>query len=97
MKVTTETISDLTPNEALQAARDFFLGPGSEPTAWLETESDTHLSFCTFRGNLAIAAFEDPVTPSRTRVRITTLREEGLVPRLIARLDSLSHRTTGAQ
>ncbi len=90
MNVTTETTSDLTPEQALQAARDFFLGPGAEPAAWLETESGRHLSLCTFRGNLAVAVFEDPEVPTRTRVRITTLREEGLVPRLIAHLDSVS-------
>jgi hypothetical protein len=97
LKVTTETTSDLTPEQALRAARDFFLGPGSEPTAWLETESDTHLSLCTFRGNLAIAVFEDPAVPTRTRVRITTLREEGLVPRLIAHLDSASAQPAASQ
>ncbi len=95
--MTTETTSELTPGQALQAARDFFLGPGAEPTAWLETESSTHLSFCTFRGNLAVAVYEDPEAPTRTRVRITTLREEGLVPRLIAHLSSVSAGSAAAQ
>ena len=85
--MTTETSNELAPAEVLAAARDFFLGDDRLADAWVDTESDTHISFCTFRGNLSIAAFPDPGVGGGTRVRVTTLREEGIVPRLLAYLD----------
>ncbi|WP_423929534.1 hypothetical protein [Candidatus Palauibacter sp.] len=81
--MTTETASALAPGDVLAAARDFFLGANRMADAWIDTESDTHITFCTFRGNLAVAAFADPQAPDATRVRVTTLREEGIVPRLL--------------
>lgn len=84
--MTTETVSALAPADVLAAARDFFLGDDRLVDAWVDTESDTHIAFCTFRGNLAVAAFPDPRGPDGTRVRVTTLREEGIVPRLLAYL-----------
>lgn len=84
--MTTETASPLTPGDVLAAARDFLLGADRMADAWIDSESDTHLTFCTFRGNLSIAAFPDPDPDAggATRVRVTTLREEGIVPRLLA-------------
>ena len=84
--MTTETASAMAPGEVLAAARDFFLGADRMADAWIDTESDTHITFCTFRGNLSIAAFADPEAAGATRVRVTTLREEGIVPRLLAHL-----------
>ncbi|WP_419941626.1 hypothetical protein [Candidatus Palauibacter sp.] len=81
--MTTETASALAPGDVLAAARDFFLGANRMADAWIDTESDTHITFCTFRGNLSVAAFADPQAPDATRVRVTTLREEGIVPRLL--------------
>lgn len=84
--MTTEIVSALAPAEVLAAAREFFLGDGRMADAWVDTESDTHIAFCTFRGNLAVAAFPDPAGPDATRIRVTTLREEGIVPRLLSHL-----------
>lgn len=84
--MTTETTSRMTPEEVLSAVRHFFMGPDSLHSAWLETESDTHVSFGTFRGNLAVAAFPDPREEAPTRVRISTLREESAVGRLVTYL-----------
>ena len=84
--MTTEIASALAPADVLAATRDFFLGDDRMVDAWVDTESDTHIAFCTFRGNLAVAAFPDPAVPTGTRVRVTTLREEGIVPRLISYL-----------
>jgi len=87
--MTTETTLSIPPRDVLEAARDFFLAPDRLADAWIESESDSHVSFCTFRGNLAIGAAPDADEPSRTRVRLTTLREEGLVPRLVTFLKSV--------
>jgi len=86
--MTTETTISRPGDAVLRAARDFFQAPGRMADAWIESESDTHVSFCTFRGNLAVGVSPDPADPGRTRVRVTTLREEGLVPRLITFLTS---------
>ncbi|MYA33389.1 MAG: hypothetical protein F4164_03385 [Gemmatimonadales bacterium] len=84
--MTTETVSALAPADVLAATRDFFIGDDRMVDAWVDTESNTHIAFCTFRGNLSVAAFPDPAAPAGTRVRVTTLREEGIVPRLLAYL-----------
>ena len=85
--MTTEIASPLTPGDALAAVRTFFLGDDRIADAWIETESDSHITFCTFRGNLSVAAFPDSDAPGGTRIRVTTLREEGIVPRLLSYLD----------
>lgn len=82
--MTTEIVTSLAPARVLDAARSFFLGRDRMADAWMESESDSHVTFCTFRGNLSIAAFPDAGEPDGTRVRVTTLREEGMVPRLLA-------------
>jgi len=84
--VTTEMTSSLAPGAVLAAARRFFVGTNRLADAWIESESEAHIAFCTFRGNLSIAAFADPAHDTLTRVRVSTLREEGLVPRLVAYL-----------
>ncbi len=91
--MTTETSTTLTPADVLAAARDFFLGDDRMADAWVDTESDTHIAFCTFRGNLSVGAFPDPEAGNATRVRVTTLREEGIVPRLIAYLELAVERS----
>ncbi len=85
--MTTEILSRLSPEAALEAARSFFVGPDRMADAWIEGESATHLTLGTFRGNLSIGAFPDPEGSGRTRIRVTTLREEGIVPRLLKHLD----------
>lgn len=84
-----EITSELSPEEVLEAAKAFFLSAEAYHDAWLETESEGHLAFGTFRGNLAVAAFPDPTGEGHTRVRISTLREEGAVPRLATYLQTL--------
>ncbi|MDX1395640.1 MAG: hypothetical protein R3195_14755 [Gemmatimonadota bacterium] len=88
--MTREMTAPVAPADVLRAARDFFTGPGRMADAWIDSESDSHISFCTFRGNLAVGATPDPDAPGRSRVRVSTLREEGLVPRLVAYLGSLA-------
>lgn len=90
--MTSETTSSARPARVLDAARRFFTGTGRFADAWIDNESDTHVAFGTFRGNLAVAAFADPDDPERTRIRVSTLREEGLVPRLLTYLESLEDR-----
>jgi hypothetical protein len=87
--MTREITTGLSPESVLNAVRSFFMGRDSLHSAWLETESETHLSFGTFRGNLAVAAFPDPLGEAPTRVRVSTLREEGAVPRLLTYLRTL--------
>lgn len=94
--MTTETTTTLPPTEVLEAVREFFMGGDAYHEAWLERESESHLSFGTFRGNLAVAAFPDPAGEAPTRIRITTLREEGVVPRLLTYLQTLDRDTSGA-
>ena len=93
--MTVETRSSRPPREILEAARDFFLGPDRVADAWIESESETHLGLNTFRGNLSIAALPASDDGEETLVRITTLRDEGIVPRLLAYL-RLPSGTAGA-
>ena len=74
--MTTEIETVLAPDAVLDSARGFFLGADRFADAWIESESDTHVTFCTFRGNLSIAAYPDPANADATRVRVTTLRDE---------------------
>ena len=87
--MTAETTTTLSAAEVLQAAKHFFLDDASLHSACLEVESGSHLSFSTFRGNLVVAAFPDPEREAPTRIRISTLREEGAVPRLLMYLRTL--------
>lgn len=93
--MTTETTTAIAPGAVLQAAKEFFTGPRRVADAWIDSESDSHLSFCTFRGNLSVSAVPDPEETGGSRVRISTLRDEGLVPRLVAYLN-LRSSTAGA-
>lgn len=87
--MTFETTSSLSPGEVLAAARRYLAGGDGLPPAWLENESEGHLSFGTFRGNIAVAAFPDPSGEAPTRIRVTTLRDEGVVSRLMTYLGTL--------
>ena len=87
--MTRETTTTLAPGEVLAAARRFFTGPDRMADAWIDGESDTHVAFATFRGNLAVSAVPDPSVPGRSLVRVSTLRDEGLVPRFLAWLATL--------
>lgn len=87
--MTTEITTRVPPAEVLEAVKRFFGGRKPFHDAWLENESEGHLSFGTFRGNIAVAAFPDPEGEAPTRVRVSTLREEGAVPRLLTYLRTL--------
>ena len=84
--MTTEIETSLPLDTVLEVVRSFFFGENAIANAWIETESETHMTCCTFRGNLSVAWFIDPQAPGKTKVRVTTLREEGVVPRLIAHI-----------
>lgn len=87
--MTTEITTSLSPSEVLRAVKRFFMGGDGYHSAWLDWESETHLTFGTFRGSLAVAAFPDPDAKGRSRVRVSTLREEHAVPRLMTYLTTL--------
>ena len=82
--MTNHTTVAASPAEALAAAREFFEA-GAGTRAWVEDESDTHISAATFRGNIAVAVRPGP-DGAGSAVRVTTLREEGIVPRLLAHM-----------
>ncbi len=84
--MTVEREVHLTPRDTIAAAKGFFLSSDRMGSAWIESESDSHLVLGTFRGNLAIAALSAG-SESRSRVRVSTLREEGIVPRLLTHLE----------
>ena len=52
--MTTETKSQLSSLQILEAARRFFLGDEPVCQAWLESESDTSLTFNTFKTNIVV-------------------------------------------
>jgi len=86
--MTSETVTDLSPEEALELARDFFTGPDAVYEASISDESDTHLSFGTFRSRIVVAAFPDPEGEGPTRVRVSTLREYAVADRFLTYLQS---------
>ncbi|MFQ5688724.1 MAG: hypothetical protein ACE5HQ_00445 [Gemmatimonadota bacterium] len=90
-----ETTTTLSPTEVMAEVKRFFLGPGAFHSAWLEHEGESYLTFGTFRGNLAVGAFPDPEHEGRTRVRVSTLRDEGAVPRLLTYLRTLDLQAAG--
>jgi tartrate dehydratase beta subunit/fumarate hydratase class I family protein len=73
--MTSETITDLAPDDVLDLAREFFTGRDAVHEASVSEESDTHITFATFRSRIVVAAFPDPDGEDETRVRVSTLRE----------------------
>ncbi|MEN8143601.1 MAG: hypothetical protein ABFS14_01500 [Gemmatimonadota bacterium] len=82
-----EVTTKLEPAAVLDRARQFFLGAGSIHAASLSEESESHLTFTTFRDRLAIAAYPDPGGHG-TRVRVSTLRPNQAVGKLLAFVSS---------
>lgn len=78
-----EVTTKLEASAVLDRARQFFLETGSIYSASLAEESESHLTFATFRNRLAIAAFPDPGGRG-TRVRVSTLRPNEAVGKLLA-------------
>lgn len=88
--MTLDTATTLTPAEALEQARRFFTGSGATIQASIEEESDTHITFNTFRSRIVVSAFPDPRDEAPTRVRVSTLREEGAVGKFVTHLRTVT-------
>lgn len=88
--MTNETTTTLPAAAVLSAAKRFFTGSEAIHPAWIEAESDTHVSFATFRSNVLVSAFPDPEREGLTRVRASTLRDEAAVGRFLTYLRGAS-------
>lgn len=91
--MTLEETTAVAPERVLEEARDFFTGDDSVYTAWLEDESDTHLTFGTFRSKIAVSAFPDPEGEAPTRVRVSTLRVDDSIGKFMTYVRTLSPET----
>lgn len=91
--MTLEETTDVAPERVLEEARDFFTGDDSVYSAWLEDESDTHLTFGTFRSKIAVSAFPDPEGEAPTRVRVSTLRVDDSIGKFMTYIRTLSPET----
>lgn len=85
--MTSEATTELPPGEVLELARRFFTGPDAVHEASISEESDSHVTFATFRSRLVVAAFPDP-DDDATRVRVSTLREYAVADRFLTYLES---------
>lgn len=86
--MTSEATTELPPGEVLELARRFFTGSDAVHEASISEESDSHITFATFRSRLVVAAFPDPDDADATRVRVSTLREYAVVDRFLTYLES---------
>ena len=84
--MTSETTTTLPATAVLSAAKRFFTGSEAIHAAWIEAESDTHVSFATFRSNVLVSALPDPEREGMTRVRASTLRDEAAVGKFLTYL-----------
>lgn len=91
--MTLEETTDIPPDRVLREAREFFTGDESVYTAWLEDESDTHVTFGTFRSKIAVSAFPDPEGEALTRVRVSTLRVDESIGKFMTYIRTLSPET----
>lgn len=94
--MTLETTTEMSPERVLQEAREFFTGDDSVYSAWLEDESDTHLTLGTFRSKIAVSAFPDPEGEAPTRVRVSTLRIDDSIGKFMTHIRTLSPGAAGA-
>lgn len=67
-----EVLTDLSPKEVVERAKEFFLTRLTAYTGFLEEESDSHVKFEVEAGELLIGA--TPGEGGRTRVRGSTSR-----------------------
>lgn len=86
--MTSEATTELPPGEALELARRFFTGPDAVHEASISEESDSHITFATFRSRIVVAAFPDPEDAETTRVRVSTLREYAVADRFLTYLET---------
>lgn len=84
--MTSETTTELPPSRVLELAREFFTGPDAVYRASVSEESDSHVTFATFRSRIAVAAFPDPEGEAPTRVRVSTLREYKIADKFLTYL-----------
>ncbi len=84
--MTNEARTTLPAAAVLAAAKRFFTGSEAIHPARIEAESQTHVSFATFRSNVLVSAFPDPEREGMTRVRASTLRDEAAVGKFLTYL-----------
>ncbi|MDP2479101.1 MAG: hypothetical protein Q8W51_06270 [Candidatus Palauibacterales bacterium] len=94
--MTHETITTLSPAEVLTEAREFFTGRHPICPASIESESDSHITFNTFRSRITVAAFPDPRGEAPTRVRASTLREDAVAARFVSAIGSVGRARAAA-
>ncbi len=94
--MTHETTTTLSPAEVLAEAREFFTGRHPICPASIESESDRHITFNTFRSRITVAAFPDPGDEGATRVRASTLREDAVAARFLSAIGSLGRDRVAA-
>lgn len=80
-----ETLTGMSPERTIDAARRFFTDSGAVHSATIVEEGDNHLTVATFRSRVAISAFPDP-DGQGTRVRVSTLRRNDAVGKLLTLL-----------
>ena len=95
--MTAETTTTLPVDEVLALAKRFFTSADAVHDAWLEMESDAHISFGTFRSNIVVAAAPDPQVEGVTRVRASTLREDEAVGSFLAYLNTFDASAAGSR
>lgn len=93
--MTSETTTDLSPEAVLELAREFFTGSDAVFEASVSEESDTHITFATFRSRIVVAAFPDPEGEAATRVRVSTLREYTVADRFLTYLRTAPREAAG--
>ena len=80
-----ETLTAMSPERTIDAARRFFTDSGAALPATIVEEGSNHLTVALFRSRLAISAFSDPEGRG-TRVRVSTLRRNDAVGKLLTLL-----------
>lgn len=91
----TETVSALSPERVIEEAKRFFTAEQAVLPAQVVDEGDRHLTVGTFRSRVAVSAFPDP-EGAGTRVRVSTLRSNDAVGKLVALLATASDAAPAA-
>ncbi len=85
--VTRETLVNLSPEEVLETAKNFFSSMESGYSGTLVEEGSEFVRFQTFRGVLAVSAAGDG---DLTRVRCSTLRDHSSIGKFLLLLETAS-------
>ena len=80
-----ETLTAMSPERTIEEAKRFFTDSDATLPATIVEQGGNHLTVATFRSRLAISAFPDP-DGRGTRVRISTLRRNDAVGKLLTLL-----------